>query len=102
MATKWADYLISAVRYNASGTHIDAVRVHADNGSSVGPGSTMTRSRVVTLLQTGSTFCTIFKSADDQWRRGADVRVVDIDGEKFIKTQPDRTKQDNLGELPRF
>src|SRR3954470_24475242 len=98
MATRWADYLISAVRYNASGSHIDAVRVHVDNGDSVGAGSGMSRQRVVTLLQSGSTFCTIFKSADNQWRRGADVRVVDIDGEMFIKTQPDRTKKDNLGE----
>src|SRR5436305_250369 len=100
MAAKWADYLISAVRYSTSGSHIDAVWVHVDNLDSVGAGSAMTRSRVVTLLQVGSTFCTIFKSADDKWRRGAEVRVVDIDDEKFIKTQPDRTKKDNLGELP--
>ena len=102
MATKWADYLISAVRYNASGSHIDKVRAHPDNGDSIGSGSDMARSRVVTLLESGWTFCTILKSADGKWRRGADIRVVIIEGEKFIKTEPDRTKKDNLGELPRF
>jgi hypothetical protein len=37
MADKWADYLISAVRYDAAGTHIDKVRVHEDEGEKVGP-----------------------------------------------------------------
>jgi hypothetical protein len=33
MVDKWADYLISAVRYNVSETHIQAVHIHTDNGS---------------------------------------------------------------------
>ncbi len=35
---KWADYLISAVQYNAAGAHIAKVMRHPDNGESVGTG----------------------------------------------------------------
>jgi hypothetical protein len=36
MADKWADFLISAVRYNQEGTNIDAVKLHEDKGETVG------------------------------------------------------------------
>ena len=29
---KWADFAISAVRFNAAHTHIDRVKVHTDDG----------------------------------------------------------------------
>lgn len=41
--SKWADYLISEVRFNTAGTHIDKVRTHVDNGDSVGPAVDMDR-----------------------------------------------------------
>jgi len=34
--------------------------------------------------------------------RGADVGVITIDGEKYIRTERDKTQKDNLGQLPRF
>jgi hypothetical protein len=101
MAEKWADYLISAVRYNAAETHIEKVRVHVDNGDSVGPASDWTRAEVIARLEAGYTFVTIFKQ-DGKWQKGAEVRVVTIHDEKFIRTDADRTKEDNLGNLPRF
>jgi hypothetical protein len=103
MATKWADYLISAVQYNAAGTHIAKVRAHPDNGDSVGPGTEVSRSRVVSLLGAGTTFATITRdNANNKWNRGADVGVITVDGEKYIRTDRDKTKKDNLGQLPRF
>jgi hypothetical protein len=104
MAEKWADYLISAVRYNAAGTHIDKVRCHADGGDSVGAATEKTRDGVVKLLDGGTTFVTIYKDPGgaSKWNRGSEVRVVIIDQTKFIRTDADRTRRDNLGELPRF
>ena len=55
MAEKWADYLVSMVRYNQRETHIDKVLSHADNGDSVGPGYERTRANVVELLKAGYT-----------------------------------------------
>ena len=103
MATKWADYLISAVRYNYDGSHIDQVRSHPDNGATVGAGTEVTRAQVVRLLESGSTFVTItWSPTSNSWNRGAEVRVVTISGEKFIRTDRDATKRDNLGQLPTF
>ena len=34
---KWADYLISAVRYDSKRSHIEKVRLHEDKGDKGGP-----------------------------------------------------------------
>lgn len=44
MATnKWADYLISEVRFNDAHTHINKVKVHVDKGDTVGGAVEMKR-----------------------------------------------------------
>jgi len=98
---KWADFLISAVRYNAQKTHIDKVRSHKDEGDNVGTGEETTREDIVRKIKEGKTFVTIYKS-NDKWKKGEDVRIVDIDGQEYIRTDRNRTKKDNLGELPEF
>jgi hypothetical protein len=102
MADKWADYLISAVRYNEKETHIVKVRSHPDNVDSVVPPSEIDRATVVGRLGDGYTYATIYTSSNNKWKLGAHVREVDIDGTKYIRTDADRIKADNLGELPRF
>ena len=102
MVEKWADYLISAVQYNAAETHIVKVMTHVDNGDSVGSGYEQLRQTVIQQIEAGSTYATITKGADGKWLRGAEVEIVSIDSVKYIKTVPDKTKKDNLGELPRF
>jgi len=102
MADKWADLLISAVKYDASGSHIEALKVHEDQGTNVGPPREDTRTAVVNLLIDGSTVCTIFMGEDGKYRRGAKVGVVTIDGQQYLRTDADAIKADNLGSLPRF
>jgi hypothetical protein len=102
MPDKWADYLISAVRYNAAGTHIDKVRVHEDKGETVGSPAIWARSAVVTNLEAGNTFMTIVKNAEGRWNSGAEVGIVTVRGTKYIRTDADATAEDNLGNLPRF
>jgi len=99
---KWADYLISAVRYNSAGTHIDKVQVHEDKGEKVGPPSTWERTKVVSSLEANYTFMTITESSNSEWQRGAEVDIVTINGTKYIRTDADATEEDNLGALPRF
>ena len=36
------------------------------------------------------------------WTKQAEIHVLEVDGEKFIRTDRNRTKSDNLGELPDF
>jgi hypothetical protein len=42
------------------------------------------------------------KKENGEWKIGAKVIVEEIDGNKFIKTDPNGKKEDNLGELPTY
>lgn len=98
---KWADYCISAVRYSYSGKHIDKVRVHTDDGQTIGPPTESTRTQVITAIEAGRSFVTIY-ARDDKWRRGEDVRIVKVNGNKYIRTDANSKEEDNLGDLPKF
>ncbi|HSC21596.1 MAG TPA: DUF3892 domain-containing protein [Solirubrobacterales bacterium] len=102
MTGKWADYLISAVRYNTAETHIEEVRVHEDEGDNVGAGSTWLRASVIANLEAGYTFMTITEGSGTGWRKGATVDIVIVRGTKYIRTDADATAEDNLGSLPKF
>lgn len=102
MSQKWADWLISAVSYNAAGTHIESVKIHEDKGDKVGTAVTVPREEVVRLLGLGQSASTIVKGEGSNWIRGAEVRAVVIDGQTYIRTDADATKADNLGKLPTF
>jgi hypothetical protein len=102
MADKWADYLISEVRFNDEKTHIDKVMSHTENDDNkVSTGAEMERTKVISLLGDDYTFATIIK-ADKGWKFGAKVRVVIVDGTKYIRTDADKIKADNLDSLPTF
>jgi len=49
--SKWADYGISAVRYNAEHKHIVQVRVHPDNGETIGSPSDQLRQDVISAIK---------------------------------------------------
>lgn len=102
MESKWADYGISAVRFNARHTHIDQVQVTQDQGDSFGPSSTARRDDVVSAIRRGVKFVTIFRSATNQWNRGQPVFVDRINGIDFLKTVPNGKPIDNLDNLPEF
>jgi len=102
MATKWADYLITAVSFNSAKTHIDEVEVCADNGDTTGSSTKIKRSTVVSKLESGYTYCTATKTSNGTWHYGAAVKIVTIDDEKFIRTKNDGIKKDNLDNLPTF
>lgn len=96
---RWASYLISAVRYNKEHTRIESVLQHVDNGDNVGMATTVSRQTVVSNINSGYTYCTIRK--DVNWKKGDNI-IAYYDGEYFIRTDGNKTKSDNLGELPEF
>lgn len=99
---KWADYLISAVRYNPDHTHITHVKAHEDTGETVGTGKTYTRQDIVNALNKGTTFVTIYKSSEGKWSQGQKVHIVKIGGTSYIKTVDNGKEEDNLENLPEF
>lgn len=102
MSNKWADYCISEVRYNAEHTHIVKVKIHVDNGETIGSPNESQRSEVVNAIQNGKTFVTIIRGTDSKWKKGEDVRIVTVNGTKYIRTDANSKASDNLGNLPEF
>ncbi|GGY88308.1 DUF3892 domain-containing protein [Shewanella fodinae] len=99
---KWADYLISAVRYNSDHTHIDQVRAHEDTGDSVGEGKVYARQTIVDAIKNGTTFVTIYKNSSGNYDKGQKVYVITVKGVGYLKTVDNGKEEDNLENLPEF
>lgn len=102
MTDKWADYLISKVRYNDNHTHITDVYVHLDNGDTVGAGNSEKRQWVISKIDLGYTFYTIFKDDNGKWSKGQKVIKDRVNGVDYITTRPNGTSKDNLENLPEY
>lgn len=98
---KWADFLISEVRYHTDKTHIDMVKAHADLGDTVGSAQELTRFTIVANIKKGTSYVTIFKK-DNNWHKGQDVRIIEVGSEEFIRTDANEKASDNLENLPEF
>lgn len=99
---KWADYLISAVRYNSDHTHIDQVKAHEDKGESVGEAKIYNRETVVDAIKNGTTFVTIYKNSAGKYDKGQKVYVITVKGTGYLKTVDNGKEEDNLENLPEF
>lgn len=98
---KWADYLISAVRYNTDDTHIIMVKQHNDKGDKISTSEEVARLTVVNNLKSDHSYMTIYDD-DGKWKKGEEVRIIRVGNSEFITTDPNETKKDNLGKLSTF
>ena len=99
---KWADYLISAVRYNTDHTHITDLMVHEDKGDKVGKGEIYSRQATVDAINNGTAFVTIYKGSNGNWKKGQKVFVILVNGTSYLKTVDNGKEEDNLENLPEF
>lgn len=99
--TKWADYIITAVRYNFQRTHIESVRVSADLITSLGDAQTYPRETIVNSLIQGTTFATAIL-VNGKYQYGAHIEIIRVNGINYIRTDRNATGKDNLGNLPEF
>jgi hypothetical protein len=91
-AMKWADYVITAVQYNADHTRIVAYEVW-DDGETLMNCRLVPWAAVARSLLDGKTFVTATKGTDGKFYRGASLELV-------VKTVEDRVARDNLNHLP--
>lgn len=95
-------YWISAVRYDVNHNHITRLRVHPNNNNTVGSATAWDRNLVVSQIESGQTFVTIWVGSNNQWQRGSDVEVVVVNGVKYLRTDRNNIAADNLENLPEF
>ncbi len=100
--SKWADYGISAVRYNSDNTHIAMLRIHPDNGDSIGASEDKARQTIIEMIKKGSSFVTITKTAEGKWNKGQPVYIIQVNGTEYLKTVDNGKECDNLENLPEF
>jgi hypothetical protein len=98
---KWADFGVFRVKYDREHAAIVEVDVRADLGDNFGDSKKATRAEVIAAIGQGHTFVTVY-SRDGKATKGEDVRVVMIGAQKYIKTDSNGSKADNLGTLPEY
>ena len=98
---KWADYVITAVNHQHGHSTITHVQVRPDLGETLGQAVVWTRADVLKGLDTGRTFVTAFLR-DGKWQLGADVHAVTVGWERYLRSDHNAIRADNLDSLPEF
>ena len=104
--SKWADYVITAVRYqhtgrDPQGTRIATVEVRMDLGGRVGYAELWTREQVLDAIHHDhETFITSIMARDGTWLRGAHVRLTRVNGLDYLRIDRTGVTSDDLGGLP--
>ncbi len=98
---KWADYLISAVRYSPDHSLITEMKQIEDTEDSVGKESVVDKSIVAENIKKRKTYMTII-SEGSNWKKGSKVKIFIVDGGYYIRADNNKVSRDNLGPLPEF
>lgn len=98
MSQKWADYLVTAVKYDEK-RRITGVRQHKDDGGELGEGSIIDRSTLASNIKKGIKYTTVF-STKTKWRAGSAINCFRVGSEVSIRTDSNRVKYDLLSMLP--
>ena len=97
--TKWADFLISAVKYD-SDRKIIHVKILQDSEDGLGKEEIIDRSSLANNLKKYS-YMTVY-SGIDTWRKGEKLKVFNHDGGYYIRIDNNKVKYDFLGQLVEF
>ena len=100
---KWANYLISAVRYEKelSKNIITHCKVHHDYGDTIGEGTTWTKEEVLEALNSGNTFLTIHKSENGKWKKGNRFNIIKVE-KIYLRTDSENIAEDYVMDLTEF
>ncbi len=97
---KWADYLISEVKYGKN-HQIEQVKIHTEEEGEISTGTLADRSQISHNIKNGKSYKTIFHSLKG-WKEGDSVYVSRVDGDSFIRIDKNKTEQDFLGSILQF
>ena len=98
--TKWADFVISAVKKGSGLSNISHVQIHEDLEHGLTAPKLIDKHEISSKIQKGISFITIFKKNENEWIAGDMVRTYVKDGDVFIRTDDNKVTSDNLGTLP--
>jgi len=96
---KWAEYLISEVRYSPDHKRILQVKQHKDLDGEVSEGEIVERDIISSNIKKGITYMTIHNGSSATWKKGEKVKGFSVDGDYYIRTDKNKINLDNLGML---
>ena len=98
--SKWADFVIVAVRYDKNNEYITHVKRYRHNGTMLTELEERSRAAIVGAINKGATYVTATKNkSTGLWHKGSPVNIYN---DKYIRTSANATKRDNLEGLPTF
>ena len=99
---KWADYLISAVRYaDQQQGYITYVKVHEDQTRKIGKGYTWNRDEIIEALTAGKSFMKIYRKETGDWMKGLVINLIKKNDDVII-TDTENSKADHLSGLQKL
>jgi hypothetical protein len=100
--SNWANYVITAVKYD--GSRISSVkRRRVSPEGDLSEPIELPREAVAQDLEFDVSYCTAIQDPDTgEWEPGDAVEGYELDGELFIKTEQGDRKADNLEGLPEY
>lgn len=101
------DYVISAARYRRKKKRtakiVDSVKQHRLYGNSiVGQGEEASRQHVISNVDVGMIYYTVIFSKDGRFALKNKITKYSFPSGDYIRTDGNKTKGDNLGDLPTF
>lgn len=99
------DYFVYAVHYaNDNKTHIQRIKAFKLNSNDkLSDNEEFYKNEIVSLIDSKSfKFATIYETQNGSYKAGKEIITYSIENEKFIKTEPNEKKIDNLGELVEY
>ena len=95
---KWADYLISKVKYDKN--HLISVAIrHKDTLNGITEGKPIDRLSISSDIKNGLVYITIY-SGNNSWKKGNKIRTFSIDGFPYLRIDKNKAKLDYFGDLP--
>ncbi len=100
---KWADYLISAVRYQPETDNriIAYLKVHNDEMRFVGKGRTWSRTELLDALENGKSIATIRQDKEGKWVKCHNISLSSYN-ESFIHSDVRNIPGDYLENVEEF
>jgi len=94
------NYVLTGIRLSWDRRHIEHLEVRWDYGHTISAVSAIwPRSAVISYIENGYRFTTFYLTSGGVWARGAEVHVVNVHGQKYLRTDGNRIAADNLENL---
>tara|TARA_B100000029_G_scaffold152878_1_gene148031 strand:+ start:269 stop:583 length:315 start_codon:yes stop_codon:yes gene_type:complete len=100
MTTKWADFVVSAIKKGSGLANISHVQIHEDFGTEFGKPEIIDKKTLASHIKKGKKYLTIYKRNQNDWEPGEIINAYVLNGNTHVRTDGNKVEGDNLGALP--